>query len=370
MGIKVLWEHPFTLRLFNFFKKNLPNFFLLFLSILFCLVALEIYLHFAPLKAKQSRELWVENLEFYYQVHLNSDYFRDDEFKIEKASNVYRIFLIGDSFVYGAGVDDDETIDKLLEKKLNSRNLPYRYEVFNLGIIGIDLPQYYKLAKQFKKYHPDAVIVSFYVDNDVRADEWKHRFYFIDWFKSMKELVDVFLWKKGVRDCFFQDIKKYRDSSNQEYIRLACEGKINPHLFNRGHIPDQYLHYQKLAKIFREDHYTSSFLLGIQKLFFPTPVLILIQPSKYQVSSEYFKYLKPLGFNFPNGKLLGREMQDVVLEWANKKSVNALDVLPAMQAATDKHFYYQIDDHYNSEGNDFMATLLANYIENNWDNRK
>ncbi len=352
--------------MFKFLKKILPNLFLLILSIFFSLVILELYLSFAPLKAKQSSDLWVDNFEFQYQVHLNSSHFRDEEFKREKDPNTFRIFLIGDSFVYGAGVASEFTIDKLLEQKLNAgKSQPY-YEVYNLGIIGIDPPQYYKLARQFQAYHPDAVIVSFYVDNDVRAGEWKHRVYFIDWFKAMGEVVDAFLWKQGFSDCFFPNIKKYGDDSNQAYLHLACEGKINPHLFDRGHVSDQYLHYQNITKIFKEDSYTSDLLYKIKELFPGIPYLLLIHPSKYQVSSDYFQYLSPFGFNFPNRKLLGREIQNAILEWAGKNGVATLDVLPAMQAATDKHFYHHIDDHYNIEGNDFVATLLASYIENTW----
>lgn len=335
----------------------------MFLSVVFCFLLLEIYLRLIPLKAKQSSDLWIDNLEFQYPVHLNSHHFRDDEFYIEKAPNTFRVLLIGDSFIYGAGVPTAFTLDKILERKLQNRNSQFHYEVYNLGIIGIDPPQYYELAKQFQKYNPDFVIVSFYVDNDVRADELKNHFRLTGWVNSMGEVWDVFLWKTGFTDCIFPWLKEIR-GLDADYLKLACEGKINPHLFRRGHIPNQYLHYQDLAKLFSKDPYTSDFLMKIRNLFPKTPYLLLIQASKYQVSSAYFKDLIPFGFNFPNQRLLGREIQDAILDWAHQNSVETLDLLPAMQGAQDKNFYHRIDDHYNVQGNEFAADWVARYLEN------
>ena len=346
-------------------QKILINLLLLSLGVIFCLSLFEIYLRFIPLRAEHVTDLWVDNFEFQYSVHLNSDYFRDDEFHVEKAPNTFRILLIGDSFVYGAGVSTESTLDKILEKKLNSWNPPLNYEVYNLGINGTDPTQYYELAKQFQKYNPDYVIVSLYVDNDIHGHGWRNHFRFIGWKESIKESLQVLLWKKGISDCIFLWLKDYKENADPKYYRLACEGKMNPHLLNRGkRTKDQAQYYKDLANMFHTDDYTSNLLLNIKKTFPSTPYLLLLQASKYQVSSEYFKYLTPLGFDFPDQQLLGREIQDAVIDWAHKNSVEILDVLPAMQASQDKNFYHRIDDHYNAHGNEFVANQLAQYLEN------
>ena len=44
----------------------------------------------------------------------NNQGFRDKNFKNDQYE---KFFLIGDSFVFGAGVDEQYTLDKLIEKK-------------------------------------------------------------------------------------------------------------------------------------------------------------------------------------------------------------------------------------------------------------
>jgi len=101
---------------------------LFFGAILLSLAAAEIMigffsydLHYGGITFQRDYE--VHNYEFNYTVHLNSDGFRDDEFRKKKEEGTTRVLLIGDSFVFGLGVGGNETIDKLLEKRLSSRSL-------------------------------------------------------------------------------------------------------------------------------------------------------------------------------------------------------------------------------------------------------
>jgi hypothetical protein len=46
------------------------------------------------------------------------------EYTVDKPSGAHRIALIGDSFVYGAGVNDNEVISHVLEDELNKLSPP------------------------------------------------------------------------------------------------------------------------------------------------------------------------------------------------------------------------------------------------------
>ncbi|MBI2264228.1 MAG: SGNH/GDSL hydrolase family protein [Armatimonadetes bacterium] len=54
-------------------------------------------------------------------VKINSSGFHDSKFREKKAANVFRIVVLGDSFVESLQVPIEKTFHKVLEKKLNSR---------------------------------------------------------------------------------------------------------------------------------------------------------------------------------------------------------------------------------------------------------
>jgi len=73
------------------------------------------------------------------------------------------LLCIGDSFVFGAGVDEDETFSADLNKSLNGR-----YIVANGGVVGYNLSQYYwRLASVGGELRPSVVILG------VFANDWE-----------------------------------------------------------------------------------------------------------------------------------------------------------------------------------------------------
>lgn len=93
----------------------------------------------------------------------NSDCLRAvKEYPIPKPKNVTRIILLGDSFVFGLGVNDSDTLSSLLESLLSNKS----FEVINLGVGGYNpLLSVQRLERIGLKYEPDLVILG-YVNND------------------------------------------------------------------------------------------------------------------------------------------------------------------------------------------------------------
>ena len=74
------------------------------------------------------------------------------------------ILLVGDSFVFGLGVNDNETFTALLNKRSAKSNF------INLGCIGYSTVQEYLWTKEvLSKFNPQKVILFFYLD-DVEAN--------------------------------------------------------------------------------------------------------------------------------------------------------------------------------------------------------
>ena len=87
---------------------------------------------------------------------------RDRDYTMTKSEDAYRVALLGASYVMGAGVENDETFESLLEARLNEeldstgiRN----YELLNFSVGGYGLIQQVTVAQeQVFDFEPDVVL--------------------------------------------------------------------------------------------------------------------------------------------------------------------------------------------------------------------
>lgn len=101
-------------------------------------------------------------------MSINSIGLRDKEYSLEKAAGTYRIFVAGDSFSFGVGVNDGETFSDVLEEMLNARYNGTLFEVFNLGIPGADIGDEYSRLRGYMDYSPDMLILQSHT-NDIHG---------------------------------------------------------------------------------------------------------------------------------------------------------------------------------------------------------
>ncbi|MBU0469319.1 MAG: hypothetical protein KJ736_09720 [Candidatus Omnitrophica bacterium] len=100
---------------------------------------------------------------------INSEGWRDKDYKFIKEDDVFRVAIIGCSRTYGYGVNVDETYTKVLERMLNEK-YPQKFEVMNFGVNGYGLSQMaLNYQKNVKNYSPDIVILQFYLPTVYRA---------------------------------------------------------------------------------------------------------------------------------------------------------------------------------------------------------
>jgi hypothetical protein len=109
--------------------------------------------------------------EFDYTWRINSLGMRDREHPRRKPAGVYRILVLGDSFVQGHGVRLEETMVARLETRLARTPRERSVEVLNAGIFGYSpLLEYLYLRELIQPFDPDLVIVGFFLGNDVGED--------------------------------------------------------------------------------------------------------------------------------------------------------------------------------------------------------
>lgn len=93
------------------------------------------------------------------------------EYTYEKPDDTLRILFLGDSFAFGEGVSDHETIAYQLEDRF--ANL----EIINLGVHGYGHDQMLLyLQEEGVKYHPDIIMLGF-IGSDMKRNRMKFRDY-------------------------------------------------------------------------------------------------------------------------------------------------------------------------------------------------
>ncbi len=96
------------------------------------------------------------------KVNINNVGLRDKKDRsFEKAEGTLRIALFGDSFTFGHGVEDDETLSYQLETILSEKAvLSENVEVLNFGVQGFNTVQEYIYLSRFgSRFSPDVIIL-------------------------------------------------------------------------------------------------------------------------------------------------------------------------------------------------------------------
>lgn len=182
---------PLFARVLKSTKIALINLSLFVGSLLFCLIALELAVRIFGTAPPAEMEDFRFTSSGFYQLdselgwipkpliagehyragsfatkfHTNSQGLRDREYPQSKPEGKYRILVLGDSFTWGYGVEDNEIYTEILETILPET------EVINLGVTGYSLQQeilYFK--RKGLEYSPDLVVVGFCL-NDIYPED-------------------------------------------------------------------------------------------------------------------------------------------------------------------------------------------------------
>jgi len=104
---------------------------------------------------KPGQEGRFESFGFDTSVRINSHGFRGPELSFNGSPADRRIIVLGDSFVWGFGVEENQTFPHLLEQEL-----PGDTEVINLGVSGYSTDQELLVYRNIgRKYQPNLVVL-------------------------------------------------------------------------------------------------------------------------------------------------------------------------------------------------------------------
>jgi hypothetical protein len=115
-----------------------------------------------------------------YEIVINSDGFRGKEYPIQKAKNVHRIVIVGDSVALARMIPLEHSFAYKLQESLDRLCPDKRFEVLNMAVEGYNSIQELEALKtKGLKYNPDLVIV-YYCLNDPDYPEYYFQKNFIN----------------------------------------------------------------------------------------------------------------------------------------------------------------------------------------------
>lgn len=91
-------------------------------------------------------------------IRSNNLNFRDRD--VPSKTDRYRIVVVGDSFTWGQGIDETERFSNVIEAQLGPR-----YEVFNFGRPGNNMPEHLDVLTEALGISPDFVLLQLYIND-------------------------------------------------------------------------------------------------------------------------------------------------------------------------------------------------------------
>ncbi len=106
----------------------------------------------------QSGRIYQKTSEFEFSTNVNQLGFRGPEVSIEKPHGTKRVLILGDSFAFGWGVNDDQLFTSHLAKELEGSS--QRYEIINTSGGSLSpLIYYVRLKNTHMRLKPDLVLL-------------------------------------------------------------------------------------------------------------------------------------------------------------------------------------------------------------------
>lgn len=280
-------------------------------------------------------------------IHINAQGFRGlHDYSETKPEGVRRVLALGDSFVFGFGVRDEETFSAVLEKKYPD------LEVINAGVAGYGLDQIFLtfpiLGKTFK---PDSVLIGIFPED------------------------------------FWRATRAFTDTGHAKpYFSLSSEGRLTlnqvpvpqPFTLTTGQYP-QVIEYGALENFLRQ----SVLYRFVKRAVIKTGKIVkLTDPNSTEewiLGRAILKQLvreirnsgaEPLIVIIPPDRWMATEQWDVLrqalIEFAQKDKVRLLDLTPDFQRAVQTqgltHYYIAGDGHWTAAGHDLVADLIAAFL--------
>ncbi len=272
----------------------------------------------APLLEKRFR-----NREFDTRVATSSRGLRDREYQPEKKEGVKRVMALGDSFVFGWGVENAEVFTEVLEDRWLKNA-----EVWNLGVSGYSVDQMTaRLKKDGLPYAPDVVMMEI-LGEPTSSDG---NFIFRNGRLYFSETAEFVFFQKAAA---YLERRSYVCAALGLALRKQLSARPSESAYAEAP-PDGYELVDEFLALARQN----SFI----------PVLFYV-PVKHD-------------FMRPGPALL--EQKARFLNYCREKQAACLDLEEPLRRAlkSGKPPYFKLDDHWNRAGHEAAALAVRDFLK-------
>ena len=348
-----------------------------------------------------------KQVEFQYHFRTNSKGLRYREIPFKPAINERRIFVAGDSFTEGDGVEDRDRFTDLLESSFRKPDSTVNF--INGGLSGAGPLEYGNLfVKVGLQYKPDALLVCFYV-NDVsntaerlfripfmmdpprgrsRFRKLVHKFWprFNTQIEILEEMqnrrastatsdfVTIVTDTARSRRISEQAIEKWKTSVPAGLVVEVNNGQFNGSILSQGLLNPNYwtdaIDIESPSAIQRWQTMERILLALIEHCkLSKTEMAMVLLPSPFQCDPSSHEPDNPW---VATGSEIRREwlteeteVQRRLSNWAVQQRIPFLDLTPEFrkQIQTGKVLYWPLDGHWNAAGHRIAATTIANWLQ-------
>lgn len=332
-------------------------------------------------------EVHVSMREFSYVATTDAAGLREDSIP-PKDPDVFRIVVIGDSYVYGWGVNE---VDRWTEKlqPLLARD-GRKIEVINAGAGGHSPLEYtQRAAFVIPELQPDLLLVSILQGSDLTEIDSEVPLFFNltmlikDWMRS-EELpiqptlhrVDTDATRRGLTEIAAQLHASMPEDQRSRFNALDAD--IKDAFFNAGlqcgmvngatRWPEHYLRLvtDDTGELDGKQALLSRLLQRIRSIaeHYGARTVSLVMPEGALVNREAHEKWKRLGFSLPPEVLGSLRPEEVILEASRSAGIDCLNLAVDFRAHMDEQrLYYATDTHMSPSGHELVAESLALKLE-------
>src|SRR5579872_673503 len=331
---------------------------LLFLSLAVSLVIAEGIVRLFGLAPAMTSTPWssnvrvVEDPEYRYYVHTNSLGLRDSrEFPRDSPST--RVLFIGDSFTFGNGVSNEDTISFKTESILNHET-SRSWTVINAGVPGTGTrAEERQLQRVLARINVNAFVLFYFVDNDPYETQQEYESESHPGHGPGSDSASV-----RMRAALGRYSALYRFLR----LRLATEGTLRafPYTIFDQCDPAKVKTFERMDALMRASVDGMKQIAREKKLTF----LAVLIPRREQVSTAAFDKFKQSYrvSRYPYDRLLPQKriLEDVF----GPEGISTFDLMSVFEDTNPDKYYYRFDGHFNPEGTTLVAQQLAKLLQN------
>lgn len=323
--------------------------------------------------------------EYDVTARINNFGFRGPDIQIEKKAGQKRILIAGDSFTFGVGARDDETIPAFMQRFLDPTG--ERIEVINAGIGSYSpLTHYLKFRDDLPKFKLDLIVLM--LDFSDLRDDWDmeknliydqrgnmvgaNPYYEYGRFQPWNYLRSKSLVCRAFHNKVIRTFLKVRKIGFMEYLRAKLEGKrakaviattgqntieFDGRLFMRGK--------PKADEIRAHFKRTGKYLLMCRDLALQHNAKFLLVMYPYGVYVGPNQWAKGRVFwGFEEGKVdTDYFAYDLVRQFAEENQIYFVNLLNDFLEHKDEELFFPYDGHFKPAANRVASEALIRHPE-------